>query len=179
MILQTDSSRVMDDQVIFELLECCLRPWSQTAESDRGQPPTPKSRSEIEASLGIRVPELMIELAIRCPGYGAWFCGIGEDSTNSRHILVQNQYLHACGLSPIFVAFTQCFDETVLCWNKGGTATDQGYPVVEVVIKEDRVGGSRPIAFSFRELVENRLRSQAPRLADRRLRKRAIELLQA
>jgi hypothetical protein len=56
--------------------------------------PTLASVETINAALGMRLPESLLDFAARSRSFDSWFASLGEDYTSPNHILVINRRLH-------------------------------------------------------------------------------------
>lgn len=55
--------------------------------------PTLASVAAINAALGMRLPESLLDFAARSKSFDSWFASLGEDYTSPNHILVINRRL--------------------------------------------------------------------------------------
>jgi hypothetical protein len=103
-------------------------------------PPSDKSITSIEQSLGLRIPSAYRRIAIACQNYGAYLNGIGEDFDHEIHILRVNRVFHDTSREPgdmpalpvHFVMITHGDDGECFCWDvRQQTATGE-HPIVHI-----------------------------------------------
>lgn len=54
--------------------------------------PTSQSVQEIESRINLRLPDLLIQMAMRCDSFSSVFLSIGPDIENHSHIIPYNRY---------------------------------------------------------------------------------------
>lgn len=109
---------------------------------DNALAPTVRSAHRIGRELHLQIPTLLIQVAQRCPEYGEWFGGLGEDYSGPSHILTNNHALHRDGLPARYVIFNQGYDGDCDCWDLGESPVDGEYPIKYVSLL-DRSDGRR------------------------------------
>lgn len=104
--------RMLPKQILFEVLDALTLP------EPRGvAPPTPRSVQVIEAELGIRVPDLFVEIAARWASFVDYFANLDENYEDHAHILQRNRRFRDLGLPARYVVFNHGYDGDFIAWD--------------------------------------------------------------
>jgi len=168
-------SRLLPVETILKLLPATFEGWPFGQPS---RPPTPRSISRVETGLGIKLPNLLLEVARSNPSYGYWFNSIGNDYRGPNHILRVNASFRALGVPDRYVVFAQGFDGECDAWDLGEPHSGGERPIVYFHFSEDNELTDLTRQFNtFHEFMDALCRHAAPRCPLNELRRAALQLL--
>ncbi len=169
------------DTLLFELFDCAFGVEPKSAELWRpAVPPSAEHVQAIETDLGIRLPSLLLDLAIQSKYFARWFAELGPDRSSALHILTINNRLVDNGKSENLIVINHGYDGDcvgmIQCTGQDPEAT----PMVQTLL--DLRGDGRPseqqvIAADFRAYLEDLCIDLAPRSRVKARRRRAKRLL--
>jgi hypothetical protein len=172
---------VIPFEALVELFTIAIEPWGLHAWY-HVKPPTAHSIARIEEELGLTIPPDLIKIASRCPAYGGWLAGIGDDYDHTCHILSLNRAFHEGDeLPPLpahFVLLNHGHDGDCDCWDVRTTGANGEHPIVYIALESGRVEPAGKVFATFREYLEQFARDHAPRAHDPTKRRRATKLVQ-
>ncbi len=174
--------RPLPKHILFEVLDALTRPEPMGL-----TPPTPRSVQVIEAELGIRVPDLFVEIAARWSSFVGYFASLDENFEDHTHILQRNRRYRDWGLPARYVVLNHGYDGYFDAWDLAGERAPGGeLPIVWFSFEFDEPSGggrfeSPPLlmASSAEEYFDRFVRAQIRSHPKRNLRKRLKRLLQA
>lgn len=173
--------RPLPKHILFEVLDALSGPQPMGL-----APPTPRSVQVIEAELGIRVPDLFVEIAARWPSFVDYFASLDENDDDHTHILQRNRRFRNLGLPARYVVFNHGYDGDFLAWDLAGERAPGGeLPIVSFSFEFDEPSGggrfeSPPLlmASSAQEYFDRFVRAKIQSHPKRNLRKRLKQILQ-
>ncbi len=169
------SSRLLPIETILKLLPAIFegRPFCQPT-----RPPTRNSVSRVEKSLGVKLPNLLLEVARSHPSYGYWFNSIGNDYRGCNHILGVNASFRERGVPNRYVVFAQGFDDECDAWDLGEPCSGGERPIVYFHFSDDNELTDLTRRFNtFHEFMDALCRQCAPLCPLNELRRAALQLI--
>lgn len=169
-------------KVHFELLPAAFEPYGSSGWFP-SRPPAPESIRRIEDSLSVRLPSLLVEIALACPSYGGWFGSIGDDIESHNHMLTINREFHEAGLPSRYVLLNHGHDGDCDGWDLQGAAGPDGQrPIIYFQYDLDTYFGDQRITpkvtdATFAGYLDRYVRAHAVRCPDDNLRRRARRTL--
>ena len=165
--------------MLLELLPPAFGPWGASGLFP-SRPPTEESVVRIESELGIRLPALLVEVALACDSYGGWFGSIGDDYVSHNHMLGYNRGFREEGVPPRYVLLNHGHDGDCDAWDtEAGPPRAGELPIMYFNFDCERraLRHLRVSAASFAEYIDAFVRAHAPRCPVKGLRRRAKRML--
>src|ERR1019366_7873320 len=111
--------------ILLELLPAALEPWGSSALFS-SRPPAETRIRRVEEAFKLKLPRVLLHVALACPSYGAWFGSMGEDFSSDNHMLEINRVFHNEGVPVRYVLLNHGHDGNCDAWDLEATPADGG-----------------------------------------------------
>lgn len=167
-------------EALTELVTIATEPWGFHAWYHVA-PPTPQCIRRIQRELGVTIPEDYIHIAAKCPSYGGWLAGIGDDYEHRCHILNLNRAFRTQDneppLPPHLILLNHGHDDDCDCWDTRHVSPSGEHPIIYIDLGSAKPEPSGQLFESFRAYMEHFALYHARATPEQSSRRRAEELM--